>query len=121
MNFESFMKKLPKEIGNEIFSFIIPSSSNIEFRSYRKYFNGQNSYSEKYETAFIGDKIVENSNGLYLTRIFKKNGKHRYYISNLDIDVLHIERDDRYYPIYYYDYSSKYVGKDIDKALLFLL
>jgi hypothetical protein len=117
---EQFITNLPIEIEREIFSFIIPDSKNIIFNRYvTKSFN--NHYNSKYEKAFINSELVKNKEGLYLTRISKKNGKHRYYISKDIIDVIHVEYNDREVPLYYYEYSSSYVGKKLDKALITLL
>jgi hypothetical protein len=114
-----FMSKIPLEMGREIFSFLIPGKNTITFRNITQ--PVRSSYSEKYERAFIGDKIVKNEKGEYLCRISKKNGKHRYYITEDLVDVIHVEHHDSIRPIYYYDYYSIYVGKDIDSALIKLL
>jgi len=107
----------PTEIENEIISFLIPSSNKIIFcKPSRK--NGNSSLSEKYENAYIDNQIVENKKGFYLSRIPKKNGKHRYYITREDVDVIHVEHGDSWRKLYWYDYSSKYAGKCIDEALM---
>ena len=117
---ESFMKRLPPYIGKEIFSFLIPKYSDIIFRhGGRKYQNG--SYSPKYEIAYIGNQIVKNCEGLYLSRICKKNGKLRYYITEELIDEIEIEQYDRCINIYCYDYSSKYLGRNLEFALFSVL
>ena len=108
---------LPKEIENEIMSFLIPSTNKIIFRKPPRKF-GNTSISEKYENAYIDNQLVENEKGLYLSRIPKKNGKHRYYITHEDVDVMHVEHGDSWREIYWYDYSSKYAGKSIDGALI---
>jgi hypothetical protein len=71
--------------------------------------------------AFICNKQVQNDKGLFLSRISKKNNKHRYYITNLIIDPVEIEYNDSIINMNYYEYKSKYVGKSIDKALIKLL
>ena len=109
---EQFITSLPIEIEREIFSFIIPDAKNIIFNRYvTKSYN--NHYNSKYEKAFINNELVKNKEGLYLTRISKKNGKHRYYISKDIIDVIHVEYNDREVPYYLYEYSSTYVGKNM--------
>ena len=52
-------------------------------------------------------------------RIIKKNGKHRYYITKELVDVIQIEDyNDREINIFHYDYISKYLGKNLTKALV---
>jgi hypothetical protein len=113
---EYFMQIIPHEIETKILSFLIPSCDSIVFRTDRKC--GRVS---KHEKAFIGCKVIENKTGLYLSRIPKKNGKHRYYITEEFVDVIHVEHNDREYPMYMYEYVSKYTGKDIEKALIKLI
>ncbi len=107
---------LPEYMVKEIFTFLIPDSSTIRFCVYEKT-KPDCYYSLKYEMAFIGENIIKNSKGLFLTRIFKKNGKHRYYITEEFADCIHVEHNERIYPQYMYEYTSKYCGKDIDDAL----
>ena len=128
---DDYLKKIPTDIGKVIFSFLIPDSKNINFKKYGTNRHRYSSYSTKYEKAFIGNgvfrklpisgEIVKNKEGLYLSRICKKNGKYRYYITEEVIDTIHVEYGDREMPIHYYDYFSKYVGKNIDIALIELL
>ena len=113
----SIISRLPQYIEKEIFSFLIPDSSTIRFCVYEKT-KPNCYYSLKYERAFIGENIVKNNKGLFLSRIVKKNGKHRYYITEEFIDCIHVEHNDRLYPQYMYEYSSTYVGKDINDALV---
>lgn len=43
-------------------------------------------YSEKYETAFLnGEQLVNRKREKFLSRIPKKNGKHRYYITTVRV------------------------------------
>ena len=107
---------LPEYIVKEICSFLIPDSSSIQFCVYKKT-KPNCYYNLKYERAFIGGNIVKNNKGLFLSRIVKKNGKDRYYISEELIDCIYLEYNDNY-PRYMYEYSSTYVGKDIDNALV---
>lgn len=119
-SFDFYINKLPCEIGREIFRFIIPDKNQILFKSHRMRENG--SYSKKHTFAFFNNKLLKNEEGSYLTRIEKKNGKHRYYIIKEYIDdVLEIEYNDRAINIYHYGYNSTYIGKNLDLALLFLL
>ena len=118
---EDYLKKIPSDIGKEIFSFLIPNSKNIIFKKYGTNHNRYASYSPKYEKGFIDNEIVKNKDGLYLSRICKKNGKYRYYITEEVIDTIHVEYGDREIPIHYYDYFSKYVGKNINIAQIELL
>ena len=115
---------LPTELIREIKTFIVYDSAAIEFRYNYVYCNQP--YSMQYKSAFIGDKLV--TNGFCLARIHKKNGKHRYYLSKLHEEFTcdccgrkcysHFCRGR---PEYVYWYESKYVGKDINTALLELV
>jgi hypothetical protein len=111
---------LPIEIRKEITTFLIPVSNNIIFNTIKS-IRYVSSYSSRYEKAFIGDKIVQNNKGMFLSRISKKNNKHRYYITKLIIDSMEVEYNDSVINMNYYDYKSIYVGKSIDKALIKLL
>jgi hypothetical protein len=118
---DDFLRRLPVELGREIFSFLIPDPNNLRFCNKRTRSGAYCSHSEKYENAFIGKDLLKNKDGLYLSRINKKNGKHRYYITEEMVDVIHVEHNDELRPLYMYDYYSKYVGKKIEKALVLLL
>ena len=111
---------LPIEIRKEITTFLIPASNNIIFNTIKS-IRYVSSYSSRYEKAFIGDKIVQNNKGMFLSRLSKKNKKHRYYITKLIIDSMEVEYNDSVINMNYYDYKSIYVGKSIDKALIKLL
>jgi hypothetical protein len=120
-----YISKLPPYLGKEIFKFIIEDSLSITFQNYYIY-SANRAYSPKYLAAYSNKKFIQNNNGLYLSRITKKNGKHRYYITEEFTDIecdgcgrkkccsLYCRGKNQY------DYYiiSKYVGKDIDKALL---
>ena len=117
--------RLPEEMVKEIVGFLIPDISKIYFET--RYTNrNYSSFSRKYEIAFLhenkimNNKIMNNAK-LYLSRITKKNGKHRYYITKELIDCIEVEYNDRDYEIYHYDYKSSYVGKNISFAILKLL
>ena len=51
----------------------------------------------------------------------KKNNKHRYYVTTEIIDTIEVEYNDSVIEMNYYEYKSKYVGKNIDDALLHLI
>jgi len=110
------INNLPMDITREIISFLIPVSINIIFNTMNSNSYVSN-YSSRYEKAFIGNKIVKNDKGLFLSRISKKNGKHRYYITEETIDTIEVEYNDRLIDTHYYEYKSKYVGKNINNAL----
>jgi hypothetical protein len=114
------MNSLPIDITREITTFLIPASTDIIFNtiSSNAYVS---SYSSRYEKAFIGNKIVKNEKGMFLSRISKKNNKHRYYVTKEIIDTIEIEYNDRLINRHYYEYKSKYVGKNIDEALIKLI
>ena len=114
-----YSKKLPRYLDKEVLSFLIPPVSEISFVKHQK--TDFNSYSHRYDIAYYQNKIIKNKKGLYLSRIAKPNGKHRYYITEDDIDVIEVENNDRYYDIYYYDYNSRYIGKELEQALLILM
>ena len=120
LSINDYMKRIPTEIGNEILSYLIPEPSNIIFcREYPK--SNYNAYSSKYELAYIGNKKIQNKQNHYLSRIWKKNGKHRYYITKEIVDSIEMEVNDRYLNVYYYEYFSTFVGKNINYALIRLL
>jgi hypothetical protein len=119
--FDELLKTLPVELGREIFSFLIPDPNNLRFCNKKIRSSVYCSYSSKYENAFLGKNLLKNEKGFYLSRINKKNGKHRYYITEEMVDVIHVEHNDQLCPLYMYEYYSKYVGKNIEKALVSLL
>lgn len=112
------IKCLPPYIGNEIFRFIIPNACDIQF--YTSIKQRYSDYSIKYQTGYINGERVKNVKNQYLSRICKKNGKHRYYMTNEFIDTIEVEHHDREFRKYYYQYRSNYVGKNINYALLII-
>ena len=110
--FNQKIKNLPFEMVIEIFSYLIPDPNNIEFRKEYPRSNS-NTYSAKYEVAFYRNKKIMNDKDHYLSRIAKKNGKHRYYLSREIVDCIEIEYNDREINIYHYDYVSTYIGKNL--------
>jgi len=118
--------KLPECIEKEILHFIIPDSNSIQFRRE----SPQMWVNRLYEIAFIGDSIVQNKKEVYLSRLYKKNGKHRYYLTKKTFDYsicrgcgseCCYSRGCRGGYDDFYSYKSIYVGKNINKALIDLL
>jgi hypothetical protein len=118
-----YISKLPPYIGNEIFKFIIPEKKNIRFIF--DYIEYNSNYNFKYDIGAIDNYGIVRNNGLFLSRIKKKNGHHRYYLtkksftSECDSCGEKNCRSDycgRLIDTYYY--QSKYVGKDLDNALI---
>jgi len=114
----TLMKALPTCISKEIFSYLLPNNDDITFIKYNPRRNND-FYNPKYEKALLKGELCEH-NGYYLSRIPKKNNKHRYYITYVMEDVLETEYNDRSYNFYMYEYRSVYVGKDLEKAILTL-
>jgi hypothetical protein len=116
---------LPLDIINEIKTFLIPPSNRIIFTTVSSncYVSSYSfsSYSSRYEKAYIGNKMVQNDRGMFLSRISKKNNKHRYYVTTEIIDTIEVEYNDSVIEMDYYEYKSKFVGKNIDDALLHLI
>lgn len=112
---DQHIETLPPFIGKEIFGFIIPDPSSVTFVPTHS----------KYETATIDNKKVDNNKGMFLSRIPKKNGRHRYYLTlEVVIDSYCTgcgnEKCYSYYcggTVYDYGFVSKYVGKDLHNAL----
>jgi len=117
---DNWIQSLPRELAKEIFSFLIPDVRKITFEKAEKgyYYNYSN---DRYENAYVNDELCKNEKGYYLSRIPKKNGKHRYYITCAIEDVVERECNDRIHTIFMYEYESTYVGKNIEYALLALL
>lgn len=117
----SIMKRLPNVIGQEILSYLLPKNDGIEFRNHMNDHNDH--HGGKYQKACIyrNDQciMVKNRYQLYLSRICKKNGRHRYYISK---KISHLEETCRDgHRMYEYYYKSAYVGRDIQYALFTLM
>jgi hypothetical protein len=97
---------------------------NISFQNYCKYERNY-AFSPKYQVAFIKDCLIKNNRGAYLSRLFKKNGKHRYYLTS-ECETFYCGSCGkkgccsgycRGKLDYYYHFDSKYVGKDINEAI----
>jgi len=119
------IKKLPPFIGEEIFSFIIQDSKQINFsKEPNSIFCA--GFSNKYQTAFLNEKRIKNSNGEFLSRIKNNNGKHRYYITTKEEHETCDNCGERCYSYrfcegtlsYSLTYTSTYIGKNLDYALL---
>jgi hypothetical protein len=120
-----YMKKLPPFIGKYIFSFLIPDADSVEFGDYRRTQRDNSGYCLRYEVAFYDNRLLENYRGIYLSRILKKNGKHRYYLTT----ECHIRicqgcgsdwcRSNYCKGSWDYEkwYESKYVGKELENAM----
>lgn len=76
------IKKLPKYLGREIFSFLVLDGNLVSFKYPTSYADDTN-YSMRYEIAFISNNQLLTNNSFFLSRIYKKNGKHRYYITTI--------------------------------------
>ena len=115
---DQYMERLPPFIGREIFGFIMPELSCITFVT---------TYS-RYERALVDDKMVQNEKGVFLCRIPKKNGKHRFYLSQEVVVSSECNGcgEAKCYSdycgstFYEYGYENKYVGKDVQEALFCL-
>ena len=129
---DDYIKELPPYIGLEIFKFIIHDIESIKFTN------------SKYQIAFLDGKQMINKKGAFLCRISKNNGKYRYYLTSEHKAYYCYECAEHYSLIdylsefqiaseiccnccemtinnaslYYNKYKSKYVGNDINKALL---
>jgi hypothetical protein len=118
------INRLPAEIKREILYFIIPDPRTVRFSP------NCSLYSNKHSAAFVDDKILMNKNGAYLSRIAKKNGKHRYY-QTIKIDAFYCNECGEEDPPRYccknrnivqeHFYRNKYLGKDMNAAFLELL
>ena len=97
--------------------------SATEVKFYNPGYSIWSSYNPRYEIAYTGNNFnlrIKNSNGLFLSRICKTNGKHRYYVTQEicvwtnkeECRMNHRERvENEYY------YKSKYIGKNLDSAI----
>ena len=128
MSLTKRIQELPMEMIYEIFSFIIPDPEKIEFRKEEPFNSSSSSYSSKYDVAFFRNIRIINQteadyyeHNYYLSRIMKKNGKHRYYITKEEVDCIQVEYNDREVDIFHYDYISKYIGKNLFMALFYVI
>jgi len=108
---------LPSDVVYEIIQFLIPNTRDITFVKQNKMMYN-NKISQKYEIAYINEHNIINQEEYYLCRIFKKNNKHRYYITKDIIDCIEVEYNDRLVDIYCYEFHTIFVGKNLEKILL---
>lgn len=117
-------------VSYQILSYIITSNQAIIKMTYQNTISFRledkpGAYKRIYEIAFLGNERVENKKGIYLSRIPKKNGKSRYYLTQEDCKSYcrgcdmegcssHSCRGGYYYE---YTYTSKYIGNELDTAL----
>ena len=145
--FEKFMKRLPPYIGKEILKFLIPDPRYIYFfncdpaamrysLNFEKAFRTSITYCtgiccETKVCSFVSTETVpvKNKKGEFLSRIKKKNGKHRYYLTT-PIETYYCQgcgmegcRSEYCRGTWETDttYKSVYVGKDIENALYELM
>lgn len=126
INLIDYIKDLPPYLGRLIFSFLILDENIINFIEYIPNAFKTN-YSKKYQLAHNLQNYILYNHGFYLSRIYKKNLKHRYYLTTKIIVTICSScessicmnpycsgslEDEEYY-------TSKYVGKNLNKALFF--
>jgi hypothetical protein len=130
-SWETFLSKLPEELKREIFKFLNP---NIDTRKIKfDFFSCPNftNYDHRYKVAYnnvtnnVLDTGVNFKVTFLLSRIEKKNGKHRYYLTEETHTFIcqgcgrkaccsqycRGGLEDEYY------YQSKYIGKCLEYAL----
>jgi len=116
-SFDKLMFKLPQDICNDIFKFILPDQHQIEFRLDEGY--------SKHKVAFLNNNILLNKR-LHLFIIERKNGKKRYYISEKVFNYAfcvncgsdgYCDCDTGYYD-YKYSFKSSFIGSNLNKAIL---
>lgn len=125
----AFLERLPEEIQDNIFSYIIPQYSKIVFKDYYPPEADKTNCNRKYKVAFIQGtrNYIINPYRLLLSQIPKKNGKHRYYLTKevFELQCDNCENGDcrsiRYCHgnlRHIYTYSSTYIGKNLNYALI---
>jgi len=101
---------------------ILPNSNAVTFKEYSDpRFNKKS----KYDVVFIEDSLVTNKN-MYISRIYKKNGNHRYYMTEeYETQVCQgcgqegcMSRGCRGGWDYQHYFKSTYVGNDLNKAII---
>jgi hypothetical protein len=115
------MQNLPEDMEREILSYLLPDLSTAEYQVNIHRCADTHSYAMRYCALFVNGHTLKNKRGEYLSRICKKNGKMRYYITR---EIEHKQHEmvcDRVVTNYHYDYDSRYVGKNIQNALMILL
>jgi hypothetical protein len=124
-NLIDYIADLPPYLGRLIFSFLILDETIINFiecvpEAYKT------NYSKKYQLARnLQNYVLCNNHGFYLSRIYKKNLRHRYYLTTKIVIVVcssctssicmnpycsgSLENEEYY--------VSTYIGKNLNKAL----
>jgi hypothetical protein len=124
-----YLKKLPECLVQEIYWYIVPEPNTIQFKMHFPDTDESNYNSSRYEAAFIHNQyLLCNNNGLMLSRIIKKNNKHRFYITKRAryytyCDACGEEKCRSNYCgrlISNSTYTSTYVGKNLEDALFVL-
>jgi hypothetical protein len=132
LSWETFLSKLPEELTREIFKFLNPDidTQKIKFDFFHQCPNFTN-YHHRYNVAYnnvtnevLGPKVNFKVT-FFLSRIEKKNGKHRYYLTE-ETHTFTCQGcgregccsqycrgglEDEYW------YKSKYIGKCLEYAL----
>lgn len=122
-NIIDYIKTLPPHLGCEIFSFLVLNGNLITFAKGSSFADNTN-YSPRYEIGFISGRYFNNNN-YFLSRIYKKNLKHRYYITTITCNAYCDECGKSNCNSYYCGrltdevyYSSKYICSNLDEAVL---
>lgn len=99
--------------------YVVPNVSDVHF--YKLNISQPHvRYNLKYELAFYEDgSVLDNKRKLMLSRIPKKNGKYRYYITKREETVSPYDcgRGNLLTDV---EYTSQYVGNDLQFALMLL-
>ena len=129
-NLQKFVDNLPPYVDSNVYSYIIPEcyrdTKTIHFTNKYGIIKSKiGGYNMRYDTAYDKDGYkIRNKKGQFLSRITKKNGKHRYYITTETFipteNTLSMEPNEWFEIDAYHEYDSKYVGKKIEKAMLCL-
>ena len=116
----SKVQHLPPFIGKRIFDYLLPDLNKISFENHKQR-GYEDRFGKKYKEAFMyGHRLENRSANLALSRIDKKNGKHRYYFTEVFVDEIEVEYYDRPTILRCYEYKSTYVGNDLKMAILLL-
>jgi hypothetical protein len=118
----TLFKSIPEELIGKIFEYTVHNERLVQFDYYHPK-TYSNNYSYKYEVAYIRGMLVKDRNGNFLSVMKKPNGKHRYYITTETEEWTPMYYDE----IAYYDsmdslylrYTSKFIGTDLQEALLY--
>lgn len=131
ISWETFLSKLPEELKREIFKFLNPDIDTrkikFDFFSCPNFTNYDHRYKVAYNNVINGvlSSIVKNKVTIFLSRIEKKNGKHRYYLTEefysftcqgcgregCSSQYCRGDLQDEYW------YKSKYIGKCLEYSL----